>query len=266
MQVFARCGSSLNVLNHLYDHYPFPFLGRLCISTSLSSSPGVLPCFFIWNIFYYCCILSKFLSIFLCMMQVSYVSLPWRWGSKQEISRASQQCIPISSTKLYILRVPPRGMHRFFCCGRMSIWMVGLHGHQSGWFPGYALCRCCWLLFRRAWSPGGWLQNPKLSQDQCWLTGQQIQGHFRLSGCFPSTIKCSYILRLVWDYWNAELVHGVWFQGPRISELQVVGWGKGLALLSPYDSHQEISLNVQMFNSMSATDVYVPRVNFSHPP
>lgn len=51
-----------------------------------------------------------------------------------------------------------------------------------------------------------------------------------------------------------------------ISELQVVGWGKGLALLSPYDSHQEISLNVQMFNSMSATDVYVPRVNFSHPP
>ena len=48
------------ILNHLYPTLLWIFFGRLPTCTSLSCSPGVLSCSFVWNIFPCCLMLSKF--------------------------------------------------------------------------------------------------------------------------------------------------------------------------------------------------------------
>ena len=63
-----------NSFPHLYDPTVNFFSGRLPVSSSLSSSFGVLSFSFIWNIFLWCLILSMLVFVFLCVWQLCYLS------------------------------------------------------------------------------------------------------------------------------------------------------------------------------------------------
>ena len=90
--------------------------------------------------------------------------------------------------------------------------LVGLVGPESGWLPGLASCRCYWLLLSRAWSGGGWLWNPLripglILAHWCTESGSHDSG----AATHPLAGEAR-AWGLAQDYWQAELIPGVWLQ------------------------------------------------------
>ena len=107
---------------------------------------------------------------------------------------------------------PLRGLRGSFCCGGLC----GRSGRLGRPVVRGAArpcpCGCCRLLFSEAWSPGGWLWNPRgpwLALAHWWLESASQ----RLWGCCPPPSRWSQMLALVPDYWPAEPVPGVRLQG-----------------------------------------------------